>query len=131
MSDLTNYYAEEILGHSFDGTDMPASHGSVWLAAHTDDPGNNATNNEVSTSDYSRVEVSTADFDASGRTRTNNVDIAFDQASNDWGTITHISVWDGSADTDNGLWYDALSSSVTINASDTLQLDAGEITITL
>ena len=131
MSDLTNYYAEEFLGHGFDGTDMPASHGSVWIAAHTGDPGNNATQNEVSTSDYSRVEVAVSSFDATARTRTNNTAIEFAQATNDWGTITYLSVWDGSADTDNGLWYDALSSSVTINANDTLRIDAGDLTATL
>ena len=134
MSDLTNYYAEEILGHSFDGNDMPVSHGSVWLAAHTADPGNNAANNEVAATDYSRVEVLTTAFDATARTRTNNVAIEFPQAQSDWGTITHISVWDadsGGTTAANALWYDALTTSVTITATDTLRIDAGELSATL
>ena len=133
MSDLTDYYAEEILGHSFDGTDMPVSHGSVYLAAHTGDPGSNAANNEVAATDYERVEVATTSFDASGRTRTNNTAIEFVQAQSDWGDITHISAWDGATDTDNPLWVDVdgLSSSVTINDTDTLRIDAGEFSASL
>ena len=134
MSDLTNYYAEQVLGHSFDGADMPVSHGSVWLAAHTGPPGNNAADNEVAATDYSRVEVPTTAFDATARTRTNNTAIEFAQATNDWGTITHLSVWDadsGGTTAANALWYDALTASVTINATDTLRIDAGELTANL
>ena len=134
MSDLTNYYAEQLLSHSFDGTDMPASHGSVWLAAHTADPGNNAANNEVAATDYTRVEVPITAFDTTARTRTNNTAIEFVQAQSDWGTITHISVWDadsGGTTAANALWYDALTTSVNITATDTLRIDPGEFSATL
>lgn len=135
MTDLTDYTQDEILSWSFLGDAMPTAPGTIYIALHTSDPGNQPDGStEVSASDYSRVSVSagTGQFtlgdNGDASTITNDNEINFGVASNNWGTISHFSVWDGSATTDNPLWAADLSTSKTIETNDELRFQAGDLT---
>ena len=61
---------------------------------------------------------------------TENVNpIQFVQASANWGTITHFSIWDASSG-GNCLLYGALAASKVVNSGDYFEFAAGALTIT-
>ena len=56
----------------------------------------------------------------------NNVDLAFPEATNDWGTITYVAVFD-SATGGNMLYYEALTKSRIVQENATLMFKAGAL----
>lgn len=132
MTDLTTYAQEQFMNWSFLGTSMPTAHGTVYIALHTADPGDQPDGStEVGAADYDRASV-TADttewtLGSSGdaTTITNDNEISFGIASSDWGTITHFSVWDGADSTTNPLWAAALDTSRDVQTDDEIRFLGG------
>lgn len=111
--------------------------GGAYVALHTSDPGNNPNGTtEVGAASYDRVSVAAADWTVSGNgpaTLENAVLVQFPQATEDWGTITHASVWDGATDTDNAelVYPIAAEDQKAITVDDQAEFPAGNLTFTL
>lgn len=131
MSDFTDQTETEIGDALFGDTDFTAVT-DLYVAAHTSDPGNNPDGTtEVDAGEYDRVSTAPGDWSLNGnapRTAENDVDVEFPEATSDWGTISHLTVWDTSDDTGDAYTKYALDSSVDINDGDILRFPTGDIT---
>ena len=101
---------------------------TVWLALFTDDPTDADTGTEVAASSYGRVQI-TFIAPTNGSTE-NDAELAFAQATESWGTITHIGVYDAET-AGNLLYHGALSAGRIIAVDDTFRIAAGDLDITL
>lgn len=88
--------AERLLQFYFDELNRtPPS--EFYVALHDGPPGDNATNNEVALGGYSRQQTTPTDWSFDGQERVeNNVEIIFGPATEEWGEVTHYSLWDSS-----------------------------------
>ena len=130
MTDFTDYAETNIRDWMSQGSDMPAAPANIYVALHTSDPGESPDGTtEVNAADYDRVSTTAGtDWDTTlNPTGFDNTNIiSFGQATNDWGTISHVSLWDSSGG-GNCMAAFSLDSSVTINTDDTLEFNAGEL----
>lgn len=107
---------------------MPVAHGNVYVALHTSDPGDSGTNNEVAASSYSRVQTAAGtDWSITGGEFENSVEVSFPTAQEDWGSITHFTLWDGSTSSDNCLAVSSIVQARDVNAGDTAVFRAGNL----
>lgn len=130
MTDLTHYGEEQVLDWFSQGVDLTAPT-NLHVALHTADPGQNPDGTtEVSAGDYGRVETAAGtDWDVTGnapRTTDNTSEISFGTASNDWGTISHVSLWDAATGGNCLAAYD-LSTSKAIDTDDEAVFAAGDL----
>ena len=130
MSALSDFLEDELLDHILDGASW-SSPASVYVSAHDTSPLDDGSGNEISGNDYARVQM-TGGFDAaSGGATANTAAITFPPANGgNWGTISHIGIWDASTN-GNLLLHGALDDSVVINDGDTLEIAAGDLDVTL
>lgn len=99
-----------------------------YIGLHTADVTDAGTGTEVSGNGYARKTVA---FSVTNDTASNSATVTFDAASGgNWGTITHIGVWDASS-SGNLLFHGAVTTSKTIEDGDTFQISAGNLDITL
>ena len=99
-----------------------------YIGLHTADVTDAGTGTEVSGNGYARK---AATFTVTTDTASNSATITFDAASGgNWGTITHIGVWDALT-TGNLLFHGAVTTSKTIEDGDTFQISSGNLDITL
>jgi hypothetical protein len=99
-----------------------------YIGLHTADVTDAGTGTEVSGNGYARKTVA---FSVTNDTASNSATVTFDAASGgNWGTITHIGVWDALT-TGNLLFHGAVTTSKTIEDGDTFQISAGNLDITL
>ena len=82
---------------------------------------------EVSGGAYARQSVT---FTVSGDTASNNAAIEFPTATANYGTVTHVGVFDASS-SGNLLAWAALTSSKTIETGDVFRVPSGDLDITL
>lgn len=95
MSDFTDYSESSIVNWIVGGTNMPAALDPVYIALHTNDPTNSGEDNEVTAASYSRVATqASTDWDILGNTFSNDVEIKFPEAEENWGNVSHFSLWD-------------------------------------
>lgn len=125
---FSNYLETEILDHVFGGAAYTAP-GTLYLALHTANPDEDGSGTEVSTSGtaYARATVA---FTTSGSTTSNTAAVEYSTATANFGTVTHVGVWDAST-AGNLLAYAALSSSKTIETGDVFRVPAGDLDISL
>jgi len=125
---FSNYLETEILDHVFSGNAYTAP-STLYLSLHTANPDEDGSGTEVSTSGtaYARATVT---FTTSGNTSSNTSAVEFSTATANFGTVTHVGVWDAST-SGNLLCYAALSSSKTIETGDVFRVPAGDLDITL
>jgi len=123
---FTNFLETEILDHVFAGAayTAPSQH---YLALYTAAPGEAAGGTELSGSAYVRKAVN---FATSGATTSNNAAIEFPTATGNWGTVTHVGVFDA-ASSGNLMAYATLSSSKAIATGDVFRVPSGDLDITL
>lgn len=124
---LTNTYEEHVLNW-VRGTSMPSAPATVYAAAFTSAPSDAAGGTEVTGGSYVRKAITFAA--PSGGQIANSVQVAFDDATADWGTITAIAIFDAST-AGNMIAWATLGSSKTINSGARLVIDAGAVTISL
>ena len=128
MSAASNYLELKLLDHSL-GTTAYTAPSNVYVGLFTSDPTDAGTGTEVSGNNYSRKEATFAA--ASGGSASTNATITFDAASGgNWGTITHIGIFDASS-SGNLLFHGAVTTSKTIEDGDTFQISSGNLTISL
>lgn len=106
-----------------------ATRPTAWyLGLHTGSPADDDSGaNEVSGGSYARQTVA---FSVTADTASNSATITFPAATANWGTISHISVYDAST-AGNLLFHGAVTTSKTIESGDTFQVSSGNLTITL
>ena len=95
--------AEKLLQFYFDNLDRTAPT-DLYLALHDGNPGDNAEQNELTLGGYSRQQTTPADWSFDGQELVDNdIEIIFGPATEDWGDITHYSLWDSS--TGGTAWF--------------------------
>lgn len=124
MTDFTNYAENLVVNWLL--TNGAATRPTAWYCAlHTSDPGETGATGELSGNGYARQSV-TFSAASSGAT-SNTAQLTFGpNTSANWGTISHVSVWDALT-TGNCLWKAALGSSKTVNVGDSLVIAAGDL----
>ena len=124
---FTNFLETEILDHVFAGAAYTAP-GTQYLALFTavaDGEAGSVT--EVSGGGYARQTVA---FTTSGNTTSNSAAVEFPTATANYGTVTHVGVYDASS-SGNLMAYASLSSSKTIETGDVFRVPSGDLDITL
>jgi len=123
---FSNTYETNVLTWTF--TNSSVTRPTAWyLGLFTVAPGEGGGGTEVSGGAYAREAVT---FSVSGDTATNTAALEFAVATADWGTITHVAVFDASTG-GNQIAYAALTTSKTIATGDVLRVPAGDLDITL
>lgn len=131
MSSFSDYTENLVLNWLF--TTNSATRPTAWyIALFTSAPSDTGGGTEVSGSAYARVATGTMSVSGTSPTNcTNNSAIEFAAASGgNWGTITHIAIFDALT-SGNMLGWTALTTSRTINDGDILRIPAGDLDITL
>ena len=103
---------------------------TLYVSLHTADPTDAGTGTEVSGGSYARQSASFATASGTGGSVSTDADITFPTATADWGTITHIGIWD-SASGGQLLYHTALDTSKTITSGDIFKILTGNLTVTL
>jgi hypothetical protein len=125
MADAKTNYAENLVVKFLLTTDTAARPTTWFLAIHTSNPGEDAANGELSGDGYARQSVS---FGVTGSVGSNTNLVTFGPATDNWGTITHFSLWD-SVTGGNPLYYGPLDTSRTIETDDSLVVAIGALDI--
>tara|TARA_B100001059_G_scaffold209763_1_gene222924 strand:+ start:104 stop:484 length:381 start_codon:yes stop_codon:yes gene_type:complete len=123
---FTNFLETEILDHVFAGAAYTAPT-TKYLALFTGAPGETGGGTEVSGGGYARQTVA---FTTSGNTTSNNAAVEYPTATANYGTVTHVAVFDASS-SGNMMAYAALSSNKTIETGDVFRVPSGDLDITL
>ncbi len=132
MSEASDYVENQILNCYLNQTNITAPT-NIYVGLHTADPTDAGSGAEVSGNNYSRIEITDKFGTASGTggSVSSNADITgFTATGGDWGTITHIGIYDAST-SGNLLFHTALDSSATVNNGDSFQISSGNLTVTV
>lgn len=112
-------------------TSGTATRPTAWyVALFTAAPSDSGGGTEVSTGGYSRQSVTFDAASSPGGTTSNSAAVTFTASGADYGTVTHIGIFDAST-SGNLLWHGALTASKTVADGDTLEFSAGNIDLTL
>ena len=124
---FSNFLETEILDHVFAGAayTAPTTKYLALFTAVADGEASSVT--EVSGGGYARQTVA---FTTSGNTTSNNAAVEFPTATANYGTVTHVGVYDASS-SGNLMAYASLSSSKTIETGDVFRVPSGDLDITL
>jgi len=124
MGSISNYLEDKLLNHVLN-QDSYSPSTTVYLGLSTADPLDDASGlAEPSGNGYSRKAITFGA--ASSRRVMQNADITFDQATGDWGTITHWALFDA-ATGGNMLAHGSLASSKTVVSGNTPSVASGEV----
>lgn len=127
MAAASDYLELKILAHTLGITSFTAP-GTTYLALFTSDPTDAGTGTEVSGGSYARQSISW-NTPASGAT-TNSADVTFPQATGNYGTVSHIGIFDASSG-GNLLYHGALSASKSVETNDTFIVESGDLSVSL
>ena len=123
---FSDYLETEVLEFAF--TTSGGTRPTAWyLALFTAAPSDSGGGTEVSGGAYARQSVT---FTVSGDTASTNAAIEFPTATANYGTVTHVGVFDASS-SGNLLAWAALTSSKTIETGDVFRVPSGDLDITL
>lgn len=127
MAEMSNYLENALINATLRATTFTAP-AAVYVSLHTADPTDAGTGTEVSGGSYARQSATFAS-PSNGASAT-NADITFPQATGNWGTVTHIGIWDALT-TGNLLYHTQLDASKTIDTGDVFKIASGSLTVTL
>lgn len=129
MAALSNYLENKLIDHIFRGTSYSPA-GPYYFALFTAAPSDSGGGTEVSGGSYARVSVTKGDTSFTGThgtttgvssgtngTTSNAAIIAFPAPTANWGSITHVGIFDASSG-GNLLIYGALTTPKTVNNGD-------------
>lgn len=129
MAALSDYAEKLLLDWMM--TSGSATRPTAWyVALYTAAPSDSGGGTEVSTGGYARKSVT---FDAAtspGGTTSNSADVSFTAVGGNYGTVTHMGIFDASTG-GNLLWHGVLSASKTVEDGDTITFSAGNIDLTM
>lgn len=125
---FSNYLETKVLDHVFGGTAYTAP-STLYVALFTADPTDADSGTEVTTvgTAYARQTVT---FTTSGATTSNDSAVEYATATSNYGTVSHIGIYDASTG-GNLLAHASLTSSKTIETGDVFRIPAGDLDITL
>ena len=123
---FSDYLETKVLDHVFAGTAYTAP-STLYVAMFTAAPSDSGGGTEVSGGGYARQTIA---FTTSGDTTSNNAAIEFPTATANYGTVTHVGVYDASS-AGNLMAWAALTSSKTIETGDVFRIPSGDLDITL
>ena len=123
---FSNYLETKVLDHVFGATAYTAP-ATLYVGLYTATPNDAGGGTEVSGTGYARQ---SAAFTTSGDTTSNDAAIEFPTACSNWGTVTHVGVFDAST-SGNLLAYGALSTSKLVESGDVFRIPAGDLDISL
>jgi hypothetical protein len=125
---FSNYLETKVLDHVFGGTAYTAP-STLYLALFTANPNEDGSGTEVSTSGTAYARQSVA-FTISGNTASNTAAVEYPTATANYGTVSHIGIYDASS-AGNLIAYAALTSSKAIETGDVFRVPTGDLDITL
>jgi hypothetical protein len=126
MAEMSNFLENELYDHVLRNASY-TSPANIYVSLHTADPQDDASGAEVSGGSYARTAVTMgAPTNGSG---TNSADVQFPQATGDWGTVTHIGIWDATS-SGNMLFHTPLDTSKNITTGDVFKIASGSLTVT-
>ena len=120
---MSNYLENKVLEHSL-GVASFTMPSAVYVGLFTTDPTDIGSGNEVSGAGYTRKQ---ATFGVASGSISNNSDILFDTAQVNYGTISHIAIFD-SLTAGNLLWHGQLTASKIVMQNDQFKIASGQIT---
>lgn len=123
---FSDYLETKVLDHVFANTAYTAP-STLYVALFTAAPSDSGGGTEVSGGSYARQTIA---FTTSGDTTSNNAAIEFPTATANYGTVTHVGVYDASS-AGNLMAWAALTSSKTIETGDVFRIPSGDLDITL
>ena len=123
---LTNTFETRVLEWLLT-TGSPTRPTAWYLGRFTGAPGEAGGGTGVSGGSYVREAVV---FTVSGDTATNNAAVEWPVATANWGTITHVAIFDALT-SGNMIAYAALSAAKTIETGDVLRIPATDLDVTL
>jgi len=123
---FSNYLETELLDHVFTNSAY-TSPTTVYVSLHTANPDEDASGTEVSGGGYVRQSGS---FSVTNNTATTTAAVEYPTATADYGTVSHVAIWDASTG-GNMLAYAALTASKTISTGDVFRIPTGDLDITL
>jgi hypothetical protein len=127
MAELSNYLENNLLDHVLRGTSY-TSPTTVFVGLYTSDPGDDHSGAECTGGAYARQILSVTT--ASGGIVTSSADVTFPQATDAWGTISHIGLLDA-VTAGNLLMHTPLTTSRAIETGDVLKISSGSLTASL
>jgi hypothetical protein len=130
MAGFSDYLEDKVLDHVFGGTAYTAP-GTLYVGLYTAAPSDSGGGTEVSGGSYARKSMPAMTVSGTSPTEaTNGAAVEFITATDSWGTVTHVGVFDASS-SGNLLAWAALTASKTVSSGDVFRFDAGDLDITL
>ena len=130
MAGFSDYLEDKVLDHVFGGTAYTAP-GTLYVGLYTAAPTDAGGGTEVSGGSYARKSMPAMTVSGTSPTEaTNGAAVEFITATDSWGTVTHVGVFDASS-SGNLLAWAALTVSKTVSSGDVFRFDAGDLDITL
>lgn len=127
MSEFSNYLENALLNAVIRNTTY-TSPTTCFVGLFTSDPTDAGSGTECTGGSYARIAVS---FNApTDGVCTNSSGVIFNQATTNWGTISHIGLHDA-VTTGNLLFHTVLDSSKAVATDDVFQITSGNLTVTL
>jgi hypothetical protein len=127
MAAMSNYLENALINATLRNTSYTTP-STVYVGLYTSDPTDANTGTEVTGGSYARK---AATFGApSNGVSTISSAIEFDQATANWGTVTHFGILDAST-SGNLLYHGALTASKAIDTGDVFKFATSALTVTL
>jgi hypothetical protein len=127
MAELSDYLENKLLDHVLRNVSY-TSPTTVFMGLYTSDPGDDNSGTECTGGAYARQVVSVTT--ASDGIVTSSADVTFPQATDNWGTISHIGLLDALS-SGNLLMHTPLTTSKTIDEGDIFKVPLGQLTASL
>jgi hypothetical protein len=127
MAELSDFLENKLLDHVLRGTSY-TSPTTVFVGLYTSDPGDDNSGTECTGGAYARQILSVTT--ATDGIVTSSADVTFPQATDNWGTISHIGLLDAIT-SGNLLMHTPLTTSKTIDEGDILKIPTGSLTASL
>ena len=126
MAAASNY--TENLALKFLLTSTTATRPTAWyVALFTTNPTDAGSGTEVSGTNYARTAVT---FTVTDDTATNSAAVTFAAAGSNWGTVSHIGVYDALT-TGNLLFHGSVTTAKQIDSGDTFTISTSNLSIVL
>ena len=127
MAAMSNYLEDALINATLRNTTY-TSPATVYVGLFTTDPTDAGTGTEVTGGSYTRKAIT---FGApSNGVSVNSVAVEFDQATANWGTVTHFGILDAST-SGNLLYHGALTASKVIDDGDVFKFAISAVSVTL
>ena len=126
---MSNYLENAMLNATLNNTAFTTV-ATPYISLHTADPTDDGSGAEVSGGSYARTSASFATAAGTSGSIATDADVTFPTATDGWGTVTHIGIWDASS-SGNLLYHTALDASKTIDSGDIFKITSGNLTVTL